>query len=137
MRAKYFAHAALCAISLHCNADGRSRCDHTNARTYHRNWRSTAIRDGSFGRTPVPPEHKRTAILTASLLSRLAKITLPSQVLLGTETHGATRDTNVADSELESNDRQPLTSFTTAVGENFTATFSGLTGAIADFTGSL
>lgn len=58
-------------------------------------------------------------------------------MLLGTETHGAKRVRNVADAEPESNNRQALTAFATAGGENFTATNGGLACAEADFTGAL
>jgi hypothetical protein len=58
-------------------------------------------------------------------------------MLLGTETHGAKRNTGVADSDKKSNDGQPLTAFATAGRKNFAATAGGLASAIADFTGAL
>jgi len=134
--AKNFAHASFCAIALHRNADGRGRGNHAHTRPW--NWgRNGDHSCGNFGRAPIPPERERTTILTTPLLSRFAKVTLPAQMLLGTETHGAKQNTDVVVSDLGSNNRQALTALATAGGENFTATSSGLTGAETDFTGAL
>ena len=90
--AKYFAHATFGAGAFHRNADGRCRGDHAHARSL--NWGGWSRQfSANLTRAAVPPEREGTAILSTPVLPRLAKITLPSQMLLGAETHGAKEDT--------------------------------------------
>jgi len=136
MLAKNFAHATFGMIAFYRYANSRGRGNHAHTRPLNRDWKNNLI-GGDLSRTPIPPKRKRSTVLATPFLARLAKITLPSQMLLGTETHGAKRNTGVLNQEPESNHRQPLAAFTTAGRENFTATTGGLASAVADFTGAL
>jgi len=136
MMAKQLAHPAFGTGALDRVANGSGGSNHADARPFNGcRWRRS-VHD-NFGGTTVPPERKNATIVAPSPLACRAKIALPSQMLLGTETHETRTVRNVANPRLTLNDGQTLTAFAAAIGEYFTATNGGFAGAKTNFTGAL